>query len=270
MTQTNRADIERWLTRRGIPHFIDQLQRLPRRADPGDPVPERRVPVRDARRRRHLDWPWWANVLAVAGGLAVLIGAWAVINRLRGRPALARPRPGRLGGDDASSWLVPGPAPPGVRGRASARQLATAGANLVMLAWPTSSPRTAWSRWPAGPSVQLFRQLGGTLAPVHPGPAAAAAGVPVPVHQRRGVASGRNPRRRLPGRGPRALPDAGDRLHRHPPAPGTGAAGPVRAPRRASSDSSTGTPAEGSPVPDPAPSPPIPAASGATSGWWCW
>lgn len=38
-----------------------------------------------------LDWPLAANLAAIAGGLAIVLGAFAALNRSRGRPALARP-----------------------------------------------------------------------------------------------------------------------------------------------------------------------------------
>ena len=44
-----------------------------------------------------LDWPLWANVTAVLGALAIVLGALALLNRMRGRPPLSRPdRIGRL------------------------------------------------------------------------------------------------------------------------------------------------------------------------------
>ncbi len=39
-----------------------------------------------------LEWPWWQNLLALGGAGALLLAAWAVANRARGRPVLARPR----------------------------------------------------------------------------------------------------------------------------------------------------------------------------------
>jgi hypothetical protein len=39
----------------------------------------------------NLDWPPWANALVLVGALAALAGAVAAVNRLRGRPAFARP-----------------------------------------------------------------------------------------------------------------------------------------------------------------------------------
>lgn len=38
-----------------------------------------------------LTWSWWANALALLGGLALLTAAWVIANRLRGRRALERP-----------------------------------------------------------------------------------------------------------------------------------------------------------------------------------
>ena len=38
-----------------------------------------------------LTWPFWANLLAVFGGLAVLIGGFGVLNRVRGRPFWSLP-----------------------------------------------------------------------------------------------------------------------------------------------------------------------------------
>jgi hypothetical protein len=70
----------------------------------------------------NLDWPLWANVLVLAGAFAALGAAVAVVNRLRGRPALALPEDvGRLelgafvaiggalqliGGQTTSAWVV--------------------------------------------------------------------------------------------------------------------------------------------------------------------
>src|SRR3954453_8750236 len=43
----------------------------------------------------NLDWSWGQNVLAVTGGLAILLLAVALLNRARGRPPRAIPE--RLG-----------------------------------------------------------------------------------------------------------------------------------------------------------------------------
>ena len=38
-----------------------------------------------------LDWPLWANVLALAGGLAILLGGVMLVNHSRGRRAVSVP-----------------------------------------------------------------------------------------------------------------------------------------------------------------------------------
>jgi hypothetical protein len=82
----------------------------------------------------NLDWSWWQNVLAVAGGLAILLFAIAVLNRARGRPFSAIPR--RLGKTELAGFvLVPAFLPlifsAGDQFRSA---LVTAGANLLLLA----------------------------------------------------------------------------------------------------------------------------------------
>jgi hypothetical protein len=70
----------------------------------------------------NLDWPAWANVLVLVGAIAAVAAATALVNRLRGRPALALPDDvGRvelaafvaiggllqlIGGQTTSAWVV--------------------------------------------------------------------------------------------------------------------------------------------------------------------
>jgi hypothetical protein len=70
----------------------------------------------------NLDWPVWANALVLAGAVAAVVAAVAIVNRLRGRPALALPEDvGSLelgafvviggllqliGGQTTSAWVV--------------------------------------------------------------------------------------------------------------------------------------------------------------------
>jgi amino acid transporter len=57
-----------------------------------------------------LDWPLWANVLSLAGGLAILLGSLAFANRRRGRPAMSIPDrvgPAELGGFVLIPALLP-------------------------------------------------------------------------------------------------------------------------------------------------------------------
>ena len=51
-----------------------------------------------------LDWTWWQNTLAVLGGLAVLLVAFGLLNRARGRPFTAVPE--RLGKTELAGFVL--------------------------------------------------------------------------------------------------------------------------------------------------------------------
>jgi len=82
--------LERWLTRRGIPHFIH-------RYSASQDVLTRAIPLLtliflfEVLGATNLDWPLWANSLSALAGLAILVGAWSALNRAGGRPLLSRP-----------------------------------------------------------------------------------------------------------------------------------------------------------------------------------
>ena len=80
----------------------------------------------------NLDWPWWQNLLAVAGGLAILLVAVGLLNTARGRPFSAIPE--RLGKTELAGFvLLAGAAARALR-RAVTSAAVTAGANLLLLA----------------------------------------------------------------------------------------------------------------------------------------
>ena len=84
------ADTERWFLKRGIPHFIEGY-------DAGSDVFTRTLPALgfvflvEVLGAANLEWAWWKNLLAIVGGLAVLVGAFVAVNKLRHRPAFRRP-----------------------------------------------------------------------------------------------------------------------------------------------------------------------------------
>ncbi len=89
-------ETERWFVRRGVPHFITAYSA-------SEDVFTRAVPILtlvflfSAISAIDLDWPTWGIVLASAGGLVVLLAAWMLLNRMRGRRLLAAPdRVGRV------------------------------------------------------------------------------------------------------------------------------------------------------------------------------
>ena len=78
-----------------------------------------------------LDWTWWQNLLALAGGLALLLGGVAAINLLQGRPASAIPR--RLGKTELAGFVVLPALLPLVFGGQLGSAVVTICANLALL-----------------------------------------------------------------------------------------------------------------------------------------
>src|SRR5882724_2110587 len=79
----------------------------------------------------NLDWSWWQNLLAVAGGLAILLVAIAVLNRARGRSFSAIPR--RLGKTELAGFVLVPAVLPLIFGGQVGSAVVTAGANLLLL-----------------------------------------------------------------------------------------------------------------------------------------
>ena len=161
MHHEQRRAIERWLIRRGIPHFIDQYSA-------SHDVLTRAIPFLTAvflfqvLGATQTVWRWWANALAVAGGFAFLLGAWAVITRIRGRRALARPD--HVGWVEMGVFVLVPAMLPLVFGGGWGETAVIAAANLAILGLvyaATSYGLVPMGRWGIG---QVFRQLGGTLA----------------------------------------------------------------------------------------------------------
>ena len=78
-----------------------------------------------------LDWTWWQNVLAVAGGLLILLVAVAIGNRARGRPWWAVPE--RLGKTELAGFVLVPAVLPVIFGGQVGSALVTAGGNLLLL-----------------------------------------------------------------------------------------------------------------------------------------
>lgn len=84
------AHIEVWFIRRGVPHFIEDYsatQDVFTRALPTLSL----VFVFEMFGTLNFEWPLWANLLVLPVGFGALIGAWAVLNRARGRRRLQLP-----------------------------------------------------------------------------------------------------------------------------------------------------------------------------------
>jgi hypothetical protein len=79
-----------------------------------------------------LDWPVWANALALAGGLAFAIGAVAVLNRRRGRRALSIPD--RIGPIELGGFVLVPALLPVMFGGQIVSGIVTAAGNALLLA----------------------------------------------------------------------------------------------------------------------------------------
>jgi hypothetical protein len=129
-TDAIRSRTEAWFVSRGVPHFIAGYSAA-------RDVLTRAVPlltfvfVAEVFGAANLAWPWWANALAVLGGLAILLAAWVGANALRHRPLLARPA--SVGAPEIAVFvLVPALLPLAFGGQFVSAAV-TATANLVIL-----------------------------------------------------------------------------------------------------------------------------------------
>lgn len=148
---------EAWFLRRGIPHFIHAYRAT-------EDVLTRVVPVFVLIAVVELvgsfkgDWPWWLNGLAVVGALAFGAGAFAILNRLRGRRAWQRPE--TIGWVEVAFFVL---VPPAVRWAVDSESssiLATFAFNVVVVAVVyvvASYGLLPMIRWGMG---QTVRQLG--------------------------------------------------------------------------------------------------------------
>ncbi len=110
----------------------------------------------------NLDWPWWQNLLAVAGGLAILLGAFGLINMAKGRPFSAIPE--RLGRAELAGFVLIPALLPAIFNEQFTSSGVTIAANLALLGLiyaAGSLGMFAILRWVAG---RFAAQVGTALA----------------------------------------------------------------------------------------------------------
>jgi hypothetical protein len=109
-----------------------------------------------------LTWAWWANALAVIGGLSVLAITWVVANRVRGRTAFERPTD--IGKSELAGFVVIPALIPLIFNQQWLSAIVTMAGNLLVLVviYAVTAFGLIWIlRW-AG--RRLFGQLAGSLA----------------------------------------------------------------------------------------------------------
>jgi hypothetical protein len=155
------ADFERRFRRAGLPLFIEDYSAR-------EDVWTRAAPlfalvfVGEMLGAIDLDWSFLANLAAAVGGLAILLGAFGLLNRLRGRPFWSLPRD--VGPAELAAFVLVPAALPLIFGGQWGSAVATAAANLVLLALAFGFIRYglfAIVRWTGG---RLFEQLGASLS----------------------------------------------------------------------------------------------------------
>ncbi len=151
------AEVERWFLGRGLPHFIEDYSA---RRD----VFTRALPLLtlillvELVGALNFEWAWWVNVFVAAASFAGLLAVWAVTNRVRGRPAFARPE--SVGGPELAVFvLVPAVLPLVAGGQALTAANTFAGNCLLLglIYLGTSYGVVPMTRWAWG---RLNEQLG--------------------------------------------------------------------------------------------------------------
>lgn len=149
--------MEAWFLGRGIPHFIHRYRA-------SEDVFTRVLPVLlavvliEIVGATNLHWHWWQNGLALLGGAAVVVAAWALINHARGRRWSQRPDD--VGPVELVAFVVLPALLPLIFGGQVSSMAAVAGFNLAILGLVyvvTSYGIVPMIRWA---SVQTVRQIG--------------------------------------------------------------------------------------------------------------
>jgi hypothetical protein len=125
------TDYERRFRRAGLPMFVEDFSA-------STDVFNRAAPllglvfIGEMLGAGQLDWTWWQNLLAVAGGLAILIAGIAALNVAQGRPMRAIPN--RLGKTELAGFVILPALLPLIFGGQLGSFFATIAANLAILA----------------------------------------------------------------------------------------------------------------------------------------
>lgn len=159
---------ERWFVRQGVPHFIYDYSA-------SRDVLTRAVPLLtlillfEVAGAANADWPWWANVAAAGGGLALVLCIWIGVNAMRGERLLERPA--RVGWVEGSVFVVAPALLPLVFGGQGRSALATASGNALLLGAiyvGTSYGVVPMLRWGAARTVRQLGSILGLLVRVMP------------------------------------------------------------------------------------------------------
>lgn len=150
------GEVERWFVDRGTPHLIEQYSATE------DVFTRALGPLSiifllEFTLALNAEWRWWQNVLAAAGGFALLLALYALVNRLRGLPAWHLPT--SVGIPELATFVLLPAVIAGAFGQPR-QAVGVIVANLLLLGavYVTLSyglvPLVRWA------AAQVFRQLG--------------------------------------------------------------------------------------------------------------
>jgi len=154
---------EEWFLSRGIPHFIEDYSASRDVFTRASPLLLLILLV-EILGAANKDFPWWGNALALVGGVALILGAWALANRMRHRPALARPE--TIGPIELAIFVIAPGILPLVFGDQKTSAAVTSLTNAVLLGviyLGTSYGVVPMTRWAAGRLVHQLESLIGLL-----------------------------------------------------------------------------------------------------------
>jgi hypothetical protein len=156
---------ERWFIQRGLPHFIADY-------NASQDIWTRALPtltllflVEVVALAPNSDFPILSNTLVVIGVLAVVLGGWALVNRGRRRPLLARPN--HVGSPELIAFVVVPALVPLVLGGQTRQSIGIALFNVVLLGAIylfTSYGVLAMTRWGLGRLLQQLEAVVSLLA----------------------------------------------------------------------------------------------------------
>ena len=150
-------EVEQWFMARGTPHLMEGYSAT-------EDILTRILPALtfvalvEVGGALNADFTWWQNLLALMGGVGLLLGVWAGVNAARGRPAFARPA--RVGVGETATFVLAPALVTGVIGGQAGQALGLVVLNLTLLGgtYVVASyglvPLTRWAL------VKTVRELG--------------------------------------------------------------------------------------------------------------
>jgi hypothetical protein len=124
-------ELERGFRRAGLPLFVEGFSASTDVFNRAAPVLGLIV-VAELLGAGQLDWTWWQNLLAVVGGVAILLAGMGAVNVAQGRPL--RAVPDRIGKTELAAFVLVPALLPLIFGGQLGSALVTAGVNLAILA----------------------------------------------------------------------------------------------------------------------------------------